>query len=85
MATADERIGGRGIVSHGPSFSRGAAFQGSMAVSAVLAQSVFCLSMKLRVRVSFTVETTVPPLKRGVMGAGRRAGGSASGLGHAGG
>jgi hypothetical protein len=62
MAAVDERIGGRGIVSHGPNFSREAAFQGSMAVSAVLAQSVVCLSMKLRVRVSFTVETTVPPL-----------------------
>jgi hypothetical protein len=32
-----------------------------MAVSGVLAQSVVCLSLKLRVRVSFTVETTVPP------------------------
>jgi hypothetical protein len=61
MATVDERIGGRDIVSHGPNFSRGAAFQGSMAVWDVQAQSVFCLSLKLRVRVSFTVETTVPP------------------------
>jgi hypothetical protein len=34
-----------------------------MAVSAVLAQSVVCLSLKLRVRVSFTVETAVPPFE----------------------
>jgi hypothetical protein len=47
------------IVSHVPFFSREAAFQGSMAVSAVQAQSVVCLSLRLRVRVSFTVGTTV--------------------------
>jgi hypothetical protein len=56
--------------SHAPSFSRSAAFQGSLAVSAVQAQSLVCLSLRLRSECFSRSGRPCPLLKGGVMGAG---------------